>query len=47
MEDIPVADIATHPFLTTTFSEAIEKSANFIHTDKEIDSHAFTDVGIY
>ena len=35
MEDIPVQDIATHPFLTTTFFEAIERSANFIHADKE------------
>ncbi len=35
MEDIPVADIATHPFLTKTFFETIERAARLIHADKE------------
>jgi len=35
MEDIPTADIATHPFLTTTFFETIERAAQLIHADKE------------
>ena len=35
MEDIPVQDIATHPFLTQTFFECCERAARFIHADKE------------
>jgi len=35
MEDIPNADIATHPFLTAAWSESIERSARFINADKD------------
>jgi len=35
MEDIPVQDIATHPFLTSAYYEAIEKSARLIGADPE------------
>lgn len=35
MEDIPVQDIATHPFLTTAYYEAIGLSAKLIHADPE------------
>jgi selenocysteine lyase/cysteine desulfurase len=31
MEDIPVQDIATHPFLTTAYYEAVDASARLIH----------------
>jgi selenocysteine lyase/cysteine desulfurase len=34
-EDIPVPDVATHPFLTATFFETIERAARLIHADKE------------
>ena len=33
MEDIPVADIATHPFLTSAWSECIERGAKHINAD--------------
>lgn len=35
MEDIPVQDVATHPFLTTAYYEAIEKSARLIGADPD------------
>jgi len=35
MEDIPNADIATHPFLTTAWKESIELSARLINADPE------------
>ncbi len=35
MDDIPVQDIATHPFLTTAYYEATELSAKLIHADPE------------
>ena len=35
MEDIPTADIATHPFLLSAFSESIELSAKFINADPD------------
>lgn len=35
MEDIPSADIATHPFLTTAWDKSIELGARFINADKE------------
>lgn len=35
MEDIPVQDIATHPFLTTAYYQAVEKSARWIGADPE------------
>jgi len=35
MEDIPSADIATHPFLLSAWDESIERSARFINADKE------------
>jgi len=35
MEDIPNADIATHPFLTSAWNESIERSARFINADKD------------
>ncbi len=35
MEDIPVQDIATHPFLTTAYYEAIDKSARLIGADPD------------
>ncbi len=35
MEDIPTADIATHPFLLAAFSESIERSARFINADPD------------
>lgn len=33
MEDIPTADIATHPFLTTAWQESIERGARFINAN--------------
>ena len=33
MEDIPNADIATHPFLTTKWAESIERGAKFINAE--------------
>jgi selenocysteine lyase/cysteine desulfurase len=35
MEDIPNADIATHPFLTAAWRESIERSARLINADPE------------
>jgi cysteine desulfurase/selenocysteine lyase len=35
MEDIPNADIATHPFLLAAWNESIERSAKFINADKD------------
>src|SRR5690554_6784873 len=35
MEDIPNADIATHPFLTTKWGESIELGAKFINAEVE------------
>ncbi|MCA9684307.1 MAG: aminotransferase class V-fold PLP-dependent enzyme [Myxococcales bacterium] len=35
MEDIPQADLATHPFLMPAWSEAIELSAAFINADPD------------
>ncbi|MFQ5772161.1 MAG: aminotransferase class V-fold PLP-dependent enzyme, partial [bacterium] len=35
MEDIPVSNIATHPFLTSTYYECIERAARLIHANKE------------
>ncbi len=35
MEDIPNADIATHPFLLSAWNESIERSARFINADKD------------
>ena len=35
MEDIPNADIATHPFLQAAWSESIERSARFINADPD------------
>jgi cysteine desulfurase / selenocysteine lyase len=35
MEDIPIQDIATHPFLTTAYYEATEMSARLIGADTE------------
>ena len=35
MEDIPNADIATHPFLLAAWNESIERSARFIKADKD------------
>lgn len=31
MEDVPVADVATHPFLTPVFYECIDRASKFIH----------------
>jgi len=35
MEDIPNADIATHPFLQASWAESIERSARFINADAD------------
>ena len=35
MEDIPTADIATHPFLQAAWAESIERGARFINADKD------------
>lgn len=35
MEDIPNADIATHPFLLAAWNESIERSARFINADRD------------
>ncbi|HZD53247.1 MAG TPA: hypothetical protein VE175_09375, partial [Woeseiaceae bacterium] len=35
MEDIPSADIATHPFLMPTADECIERAARLINADKD------------
>jgi selenocysteine lyase/cysteine desulfurase len=35
MEDIPNADIATHPFLLSAWDESIERSARFINAGKD------------
>lgn len=35
MEDIPTADIATHPFLMALAGECIERAARLINADKD------------
>lgn len=35
MDDLPIPDVATHPFLTTAYYEATEKSARLIGADPE------------
>ena len=35
MEDIPTADIATHPFLMASADECIERAARLINADKD------------
>jgi cysteine desulfurase / selenocysteine lyase len=35
MEDIPVQDIATHPFLMTAWSECVERGARLINASKD------------
>jgi len=35
MEDIPTADVATHPFLLAAWKESIELSARFINADRD------------
>ena len=41
MEDIPSADIATHPFLTTAWKESTERGARFINADPEEVTNAY------
>jgi selenocysteine lyase/cysteine desulfurase len=41
MEDIPNADIATHPFLTTAWKESTERGARFINADPEEVTNAY------
>jgi cysteine desulfurase/selenocysteine lyase len=41
MEDIPTADIATHPFLLPACAESIELSAAFINADKDEVTNAY------
>ena len=41
MEDIPNADIATHPFLMAAFRESIERSARFINADPDEVTNAY------
>ena len=41
MEDIPNADIATHPFLMAAFQESIERSARFINADPDEVTNAY------
>jgi cysteine desulfurase/selenocysteine lyase len=41
MEDIPHADIATHPFLTTAWDECIERAARLINADKDEVTNAY------
>ena len=41
MEDIPAADIATHPFLLAKWDESIRRSAEFINADKDEVTNAY------
>ena len=41
MEDIPAADVATHPFLLAAWNESIERSARFINADKDEVTNAY------
>lgn len=41
MEDIPNADVATHPFLLAAWNESIERSARFINADKNEVTNAY------
>ena len=41
MEDIPAADIATHPFLLAKWDESVRLSANFINADKDEVTNAY------
>jgi len=41
MEDIPTADIATHPFLLAAWNESIERSAQFINADTDEVTNAY------
>ena len=41
MEDIPSADIATHPFLTTAWKESTERGARFINADPDEVTNAY------
>ena len=41
MEDIPVADIATHPFLLAKWNESISLSAKFINADQDEVTNAY------
>ena len=41
MEDIPAADIATHPFLLAKWDESIRRSAQFINADRDEVTNAY------
>ena len=41
MEDIPNADIATHPFLLSAWDECIERAARLINADKDEVTNAY------
>ena len=41
MEDIPAADIATHPFLLAKWDESVRLSASFINADKDEVTNAY------
>ena len=41
MEDIPTADIATHPFLLSAWNESIRLSAKFINADADEVTNAY------
>ena len=41
MEDIPAADIATHPFLLAKWDESVRLSANFINADPDEVTNAY------
>lgn len=41
LEDIPTADIATHPFLMTAWDECIERAARLINADKDEVTNAY------
>ena len=41
MEDIPIADVATHPFLLAAWNESIERGAKFINADKNEVTNAY------
>ena len=41
MEDLPNADIATHPFLLAKWDESIRLSARFINADKDEVTNAY------
>ncbi len=43
MEDIPTADIATHPFLLALADECIERAARLINADKDMVISWFSD----